>query len=976
MTATHFAQRALTASLLLLMALPASAGTEGTTQLGTTQRLRSGATFSVDILDTSETITWNGTGSINVTDPSGASLGSLASGATLSSLSVGTYSFTVPTAQTNSGWNITVNGAVDSGGRLFSTDWAFNAGSFSESAATDASFYALVPGGAAGDSSVIELKLDGLAGYVYNINANMTGVDGANGGMSVPESGNSVTPQYNIYLNPPSISNYQSATPTVTNFGYEGALQSTDVYGDALSCDSVASGESFGSFSFTSDVDGSYNLICDLNQNGQYERTGDEDLMLTGLAVVGSNTAQWDGTDNSGNTITGTYNCRLQVNVGEFHYVGRDIETSYPGMRLFQVNANASRTALQMYWDDSRVQSAAVSMPNGATSLSTSGESGVSSGNFSDAASANVNARAWGDFSGAGKGNISFLDTYTFLASSTTTVISVGVLDASADSDGDGFTDFEEECVTGTDPNDEDSDDDGVSDSEQHGDGGTEAGEEGGLESNNRLAQSLAYRYRDRLRFGINNRSFRTSTSQLTWLAPPDANGLSGFDSTPLDLPVFTNAEDVLARDFYDDTGRHVGTMMAFLTTGELYEHTKNQCDRLKGDQLTGIDVDTATGWIISAFRKPGEGLKDYAAHATLYRQGDGYESVSRWLNGDYPEPELDQEVIRLQVWGASPGHRDALLDHIQQHLDDATDMSYTTEEQTPQHYFQEVHTFGGTTSWTFAGASASEIEVVAILNDGSEELLLPLGTYEGTTGSSHEMQLPPSHDLTLLMYVDGRLTDQVYTSDGSWMDITEGSSSLSANCEPRYDVVPTLVDPGIDRFDNDVWLSGCAAVTGDGVVGVGRHLLHPTDLTQWNTLAVYGDGLTEACVERFDGFECAPIVAVNQGWHFVDLTALTSDATADVLTFYGENALRVDSVVLTDWQAPTTRDEYENMFPAQANPWSHLPTKRATEPDMMDEPTACGCQTSTNPAPALLVLSLLAFAHRRRRDGIDRPTS
>ena len=154
------------------------------------------------------------------------------------------------------------------------------------------------------------------------------------------------------------------------------------------------------------------------------------------------------------------------MNVGEFHYVGRDIETSYPGLRIFQVNSDSSRTGLAMYWNDTLVQGAATTMQNGALGLAVS-EGSVTSGLYTSAASANNNARSWGDFSGAGKGNVSFLDTYVWIDSEVSTTISVSATD-DTDTDGDGLSDHTEECLIGSDPLNVDTDGDGQSDSAQY----------------------------------------------------------------------------------------------------------------------------------------------------------------------------------------------------------------------------------------------------------------------------------------------------------------------------------------------------------------------------------------------------------------------------------------------------------------------------------------------------------------------------
>jgi uncharacterized protein (TIGR03382 family) len=111
-----------------------------------------------------------------------------------------------------------------------------------------------------------------------------------------------------------------------------------------------------------------------------------------------------------------------------------------------------------MYWNDEAVYYTGETMPNGEEPLMSSGADGVSSGNYDDAPIPNRNSRAWGNFTVDGdrapsKGEATYLDTFTWLEQTTSASLDVEVLDSSADSDGDGFTDIEELCKEGTDPN-------------------------------------------------------------------------------------------------------------------------------------------------------------------------------------------------------------------------------------------------------------------------------------------------------------------------------------------------------------------------------------------------------------------------------------------------------------------------------------------------------------------------------------------
>lgn len=490
-------RRALYGSLASILVL-VSAGrvrAEGSlgagAELDVSQALRGTTEIGVDILDfTTETIVWRGKGAVQVRDPAGTVVGMFRSGDTITPTMNGAYVLDLQEDQfdvdvdgniivsTIVGWDVTVfDGATPRDGRAFSFAWRFNTGSFGRAASTNASFYARVPGGDDESFAVMELRTDGLAGFIFEIQGNSTGVRGPDAGRSVPETTTSVADEYRIYLNPPENASYTFLPPQVRDFRYRGGLE---IMGGTGMCDEIIPGVSMGEFIFTSNVVGSYHLVCDLNGDGVFDIVDDGDFLTLGSAVVGENRVPFDGLDNNGNPFpVGEHQCRVRLTVGEFHYVGRDIETSFRGLRMFQVQRDASLMPLDMYWNDALVQRNEVTMPAPYAFLSaeTSGPNGLNSGDPADppvplgdtVILPGANSRAWGDFvsvggTGTGKGNEAFLDTYTWLAEDLSAPVTIRATDGTADTDGEGLTDYLERCGTGTDFEDPDTDGDSVND--------------------------------------------------------------------------------------------------------------------------------------------------------------------------------------------------------------------------------------------------------------------------------------------------------------------------------------------------------------------------------------------------------------------------------------------------------------------------------------------------------------------------------
>jgi hypothetical protein len=380
-------------------------------------------------------------------------------------------------------------------GRIHSRRWRINADDFSQSNATDAAFYVLVPTGDSSDFTWL-LKFNGLAGYLFDVAGNDSGLPHPDSGFSEDEDAVDVPePIYDIYLNPPEAAQGGDATPTLTKFKFKGPAPGV--------CDCAVT-DTDSLFTFQSDVDGIYELIIDTDDDGVFDpATGD--VLLRGVAQSGANEVPWDGNDGNGDPIpSGDHDARLSVRLGEFHFVGRDIETSNPGLRIFKFDPPEPGTTPQpvdMFWNDSRINdktsqaycdsfvSPAVppdpcpaDIPADQQSVpeSTLATDGLSSGDWGDppvcgndaASDETPNAHCWGNFEGGqprSPGNFRYIDTYVFFTESVKTTVACAI-DAYADPDKDGLTNAEE-CggTIPSDPDDPDTDDDGLIDGDEVG---------------------------------------------------------------------------------------------------------------------------------------------------------------------------------------------------------------------------------------------------------------------------------------------------------------------------------------------------------------------------------------------------------------------------------------------------------------------------------------------------------------------------
>lgn len=397
----------MTSLILALVAQGPAAHAEGSAELPG-QWLLVETTLHVDILDPEvERIAFEGAGAMNVRAPDGTDLGNLFAGSeiSLTGLPAGAYSL-VPLREQRGEWSVTVADAVESGGRLFSYDWALDARGYEDTYGFDGDFFARVDGGADGHSGVVMLELNGWTGHRWNAIATSHGVDGEDAGRSVDRYLAEVDPSVPLYLSPPTVVGSAPVAPSVANLSYT-PFEEDDEFG--------------GVFTLDVDVRGTWRIVCDTTVDGKVDPTDNASVVLSGL-TAGAETieVEWDGRAWDGEYVNGAGECGATLSVGELHFLADDIETAYPGLRMFSDDGG-----LPMFWNDAEVANDDVPMENGELPAVASGADGVASGDDGAPAEAGVNARAWGNFMDAGKGDRSMLDTWSFLQRSTVLTIDV-----------------------------------------------------------------------------------------------------------------------------------------------------------------------------------------------------------------------------------------------------------------------------------------------------------------------------------------------------------------------------------------------------------------------------------------------------------------------------------------------------------------------------------------------------------------------
>ena len=292
-------------------------------------------------------------------------------------------------------------------GRLWSYSWNYLTGTFGVGGATDANYYALVPGGRPDTNYIWQLDLNQFSGNGYAIVANDLGLDAPNSGYSAPfGAGVSVTYKFPVYVGVPAIADPQpSEPPSISN------LRFTDNNGldedPGISPGDTVGVQDTGDFVFDTDVEGTYAIFIDADQDGTFGDPGD--VLLLGNSVAGTNTVTWDGSDASGTPLApGQYNAQVSVRMGEYHFIASDVETSGGGvdngLTIFLSDQSGTLTSTQVFWDDATLVGDTSNLPLGADSSTPAGR------------------HTWGNFSSGGIGNEAYIDTYVYGLTSASTV--------------------------------------------------------------------------------------------------------------------------------------------------------------------------------------------------------------------------------------------------------------------------------------------------------------------------------------------------------------------------------------------------------------------------------------------------------------------------------------------------------------------------------------------------------------------------
>jgi hypothetical protein len=160
-----------------------------------------------------------------------------------------------------------------------------------------------------------------------------------------------------IFYNKPALADfpatasvhYSQVAPTGANTTWlKGTPLQPEIKGLVITCG--------GKMRFISNIEGQYQILLDINKDGDYN--DDVDRVLSGATIMGENEVVWDGRDGKGNIVaTANITVSVRVTTAEVHFPFLDVESNNTGIIISRLNADLSNNATQdvVYWNDNGI---------------------------------------------------------------------------------------------------------------------------------------------------------------------------------------------------------------------------------------------------------------------------------------------------------------------------------------------------------------------------------------------------------------------------------------------------------------------------------------------------------------------------------------------------------------------------------------------------------------------------------------------
>lgn len=263
--------------------------------------------------------------------------------------------------------------------------------------------------------------------------------------------------------------------------------------------------------------------------------------------------------------------------------------------------------------------------------------------------------------------------------------------------------------------------------------------------------------------------------------------GYTAYVTTAADITSFSNATEVRSVDF---TLNNNCRAVAFVTKtlGQLYDHTKPVCDRLKGASLLGMENISINNlnFVRYTLLQP-SGSTEYAMSFSVGTKTgrSNFSFQSNWLTQNYTPEET---MYNYQVWGATPFYCIDMALEILEKLNAIMPVqALNSGTALPKTYIVSGKRDGTNLNFsinntTTAATGYFQIEERLAENTtaiSKRNVAISVGA---NTKSSVSIPVSDSYESSISLYLNNQLQDVVFMADGTWnVDYNKNTTVLKS---------------------------------------------------------------------------------------------------------------------------------------------------------------------------------------------------
>lgn len=312
-------------------------------------------------------------------------------------------------------------------------------------------------------------------------------------------------------------------------------------------------------------------------------------------------------------------------------------------------------------------------------------------------------------------------------------------------------------------------------------------GANGGLESNGALANAIAKRNYSRVK---NNENRHLRKNQLKFDQKyqmsrfvgehnmanyfPESGSTGKEEATissPDDLIQITNAKEVFAIDYYLDNKR-IAASLLMSTENEVYNHSKNVCDRLNGKSIQDVQLINIHGVsVIFAQIRNEDGAIEYSSWFSAKSIENSYEVFSLWNVDSY----TPGQYLNFQVWSSSPKEIFHILEYVFDQLESEKVLkSNQSIQQLPKVIVKSGYYVNGELRLTLINKNKSTSVAIEANIRRTEQSLMKNELFQVNLNGAHEQEVTIEtgllFDAGISLKLDNATAyDALYLADGAW---------------------------------------------------------------------------------------------------------------------------------------------------------------------------------------------------------------